>query len=252
METFFKTGGLLIANTSNIEGDHIKLLAWPSRAMENTNSMATQFFWTIIAKSSVTGDVDDLMTTNQHEQLTRASNCNFKATSVLLKNKNSFRAKTKRHLENTKLWSCEVRTNGPFHTSRSSIDKIKLHRDGFSVILSQDICENSATSGSIANILLKRIKQLDDSGKKQLALKETHKTIDNLLFASSFDLVDALLSQSSKTSFSLSVFVALLASTKRFKEDLKNRDALFETAHQLAVAEIGRENLNKSVFALLK
>ena len=105
---------------------------------------------------------------------------------------------------------------------------------------------------SVGRTLLSRIKALEKVGKKQEAIKEAHKSIDDLQSIDSIKIINSLLKQVSSSNFSLPILVAFLASTKKIKDNLPNRNSVFLKAQELAIAEIGIDRFNKSIFNSLK
>jgi hypothetical protein len=105
---------------------------------------------------------------------------------------------------------------------------------------------------SVGRTLLSRIKVLEEVGKKQEAIKEAHDSVHRLVAMDFIKIIDSILHQVSNSNFSLPVLIAFLASTKKLKESLKNRDLVFSKAEDIAIAEIGAEKVNNSIFRNLK
>lgn len=246
-----KLNSILQQSTSNTEGDRcVNLFAFANRSLESTNTNAIHLDWATITNEH-SKDLSDPITLESNRPIQLAVDSSH--LNIFLSRFGAFHNKQNwRSLRNFHELNCEV------ETSISFIDKVEVPKltNNFLIALENLIDKRASfiadTFLVIADTLLVRIKELEKRGRKQEAIKETHKVLDRLLSTGSFDLVDLLLEQVSKRRLSLPILVAFLAATKRFKDELLNRDLVFKTAEQKAVQEMGIEKFNKSIFSMLK
>ncbi|MGQ2985193.1 hypothetical protein [Flavobacterium sp.] len=110
---------------------------------------------------------------------------------------------------------------------------------------------NFATSLNIyvvTDSFIQKIRMLDKIDKTQDSIKEVHRLFQDILSFHSIKLSDTVLESVAKLDFSLAVLTAFLTATIPFKNQLSNRKFVFAKAKDLAVAQLGEDKLNKSLF----
>lgn len=95
---------------------------------------------------------------------------------------------------------------------------------------------------------VKQIRLLEEENKIQDSIKEVYKIFNDILPNSSKELLDAMLKHAAKDDFSLPILIAFLAATLPVKNKLSNREILFYKAKALAVKEMGKDKVDKSIF----
>lgn len=154
----------------------------------------------------------------------------------------------------------EINTNLKIVTTRTRMRRFntQIITEDTKPLLTQITHDTSAnieeqnTFKSIASRIIGKIEELEIQGRRQESIKEVHKTCEDLLTKSLFEIANQILILVNNKRFPLSILVAFLAVTFPFKNELTCRSIVFEKAEKLALAEFGLEKLGKSIFNNLK
>ena len=101
---------------------------------------------------------------------------------------------------------------------------------------------------NVVNKFFSKIEDLEKQGKIHDSIVEIYKMSEYY----SVDEINKILKQSSNKNFCLSIFIAFLTATLPMKNELSNRNLVFNKTKKIATLELGDDKLNKSIFNNLK
>ncbi len=122
----------------------------------------------------------------------------------------------------------------------------------FLKINTANFISNNLLRRDFANDVINEIISLNENGRQDDSMKEIYTFFDEFLKDDNVEIIDYIFSDKKINSFPNPILVSLLNSTKKIKNNLKNREIVFNKLKSNVVDKIGEQRFNDSLYSKLK
>lgn len=144
-----------------------------------------------------------------------------------------------------------ILTNNEFISNVSTNFTADLETS-FLKINTSNFINNNLLKRDFANDVINEIICLNQNGKQDESMKEIYIFFDEFLKEDNLEIIDYIFSNKKIDNFPNPILVSLLNSTKKIKNNLKNREIVFNKLKSNVVDKIGEHKFNDSLYSKLK